>query len=392
MQHTIGLTRPVSRRKEAACPRSPEPVRSAALVLAGRIGMRLDLGTARGYAKRRSNLNTSLDALKAVPYLAVEHIGDRTVNLMPLWDGDQWHSWFLTPKGFCKLQMHDLAQGEYLAQKAADDSDVYVRFLEFAWQRASWPEAFALWRHITDDVHNLATSVAKLEYFFAYRVAAGNGVCAFVQTELEYMVVLARSMFDLLQELIARVWSRRVRLLDAAAEAHRKAHPLPAAFSKVVLRHKEQLRTAEQIVADFGVGPALGAAYASTAPFFSSLRDVRDGIVHGGKALDMIFLTEKGFCVHRSLSVLTKLGGWSVQHRYSDNLVSLLPLVAHVVCGSIGACDAVIDALATEVQFPPELAPGYRVFVRSYHNDALLRLIRVHEGGSPWSGDVETAG
>jgi len=106
----------------------------------------------------------------------------------------------------------------------------------------------------------------------------------------------------------------------------------------------------------------------------------------------MILVTEKGFCVRRDLSVLRKLGGWSDQHLYNDNLVFLLPLVAHVVCGSLDACDAIIDALARDVQFPPELAPGYCVFVRGYHNEALLRLIRVYGSGSPWSSDVATTG
>lgn len=160
---------------------------------------------------------TSLETLRGVPFLDVDHIGDRDLNLMPLWDGEQWHSWFPGPEGLVKVKIASLVQGEYLAKKADRDSDLLVRFLEFACQRASWPEVFALWRHITDDVHSLATCAAKLEFFFAQRKAAGDGVCAFVQTELEYVLVVARSVFDLMQELVARVWSRRVRLLDGAA-------------------------------------------------------------------------------------------------------------------------------------------------------------------------------
>jgi hypothetical protein len=331
-------------------------------------------------------MQVSRDAFREVPYLAAEHIGDRTVNLMPLWDGHEWHSWFPYEGRLVKLQMHGLVQGEYLAKHSEASSDLRIRVLEFAWQRASWPEAFPLWRHITDDIHNFATSVAKLEHFFAQRDAVGHGVCAFVQTELEYLLVLARSVFDLLQELISRVWSRRIRLLDPAADSRRKAHPLPLTFSKVVLRRKQHLRSAEDIVADFGVVPSLAAAYASAAGLFATLRQVRDAIVHGGRAVDMIFVTEVGFCVHRDCPLFTGLEIWSDLKKDNENLVALLPLVAHIVSGTIGACDMIVDGLSRDVQFPPEIAPDYHVYLRGFHNEALLRICKVYEGGSRWSG------
>lgn len=36
-----------------------------------------------------------------------------------------------------------------------------------------------------------------------------------------------------------------------------------------------------------------------------------------------------------------------------------------------------------------ELAPGYRVFVRGPHNDALVWVLSVSKGGSPWWSDRE---
>jgi plasmid maintenance system killer protein len=35
----------------------------------------------------------SKEELRQIPHLNVEALGDRTVNLMSLWDGEQWHSW-----------------------------------------------------------------------------------------------------------------------------------------------------------------------------------------------------------------------------------------------------------------------------------------------------------
>lgn len=98
----------------------------------------------------------------------------------------------------------------------------------------------------------------------------------------------------------------------------------------MLLRQKGQPRTAEEVFADFGVTPALGRAYADAAGFFSTLRDVRDRIVHGGKALDMIFVTDKGFCWHRDFPALSGAGAEPIEHHYNAHLVSLIPVVAQL--------------------------------------------------------------
>jgi archaeosine-15-forming tRNA-guanine transglycosylase len=115
-----------------------------------------------------------------------------------------------------------------------------------------------------------------------------------VPTELEYVLVLARSVFDLQQELIASLWSRRVRVVDSVAEARRKGRALPPSFSRMVLRDKQRVRTSDEIVAVVGLSPQLAAAYARTGTFFCGLREARDGIVHSGKSFDMIFCNGPG--------------------------------------------------------------------------------------------------
>jgi hypothetical protein len=314
------------------------------------------------------------DTLRVVPFLAVDDLGDRVVNLMPLWDGTAWHAWFPHGDRLIKMQMSGVVVGEYLAREAEAPTDLSIPFLEFAWQKASWPELSGHWRHLTDDIHNLATCVAKLEHFTAEREAIGSGASAFVQTELEYLPVLARSVFDLLQEVIARFWKHRLRLLDRAAEAERKRRELPPEFSRIVLRGKSDGRSAKEICERFRVSPTVAEAYASAGAFFSRLRDVRDNIVHGGKAIEMIFLGEDGPSIHRTTQILDALGASSVPVEGNGNLLSLWPLVAHVIFGSLASCDRIVDALARDVLFPPPLAPGYSVFLRGYHNGSLMRL------------------
>ena len=57
-----------------------------------------------------------------------------------------------------------------------------------------------------------------------------------------------------------------------------------------------------------------------------------------------------------------------------------------MILGTIDACNCLVSAFASVIQFPPEIAPGYRVYVRGPQNDALLEVLRVHAGGAPGWG------
>jgi hypothetical protein len=147
--------------------------------------------------------------LKVVSYLKTEHLGGRTVNLMPLWDGTNWQMWLPTPVGLVKGKVTDTIEGDYVAVAAAKQSDLFIPFVHLMWQRASWPEICPLIRAICDDFHNMGTSVAKLRHFFNHRSGLAHGAATrFAGTEVEYIVILTRTVFDLLQEMISIIWRR----------------------------------------------------------------------------------------------------------------------------------------------------------------------------------------
>lgn len=124
--------------------------------------------------------------------------------------------------------------------------------------------------------------------------------------------------------------------------------------------------------------------YANIAPFFFQLRNVRDNVVHGVAGVGVIFETERGFCVNPKAAPFSSFDGWRTDHYYSENLASLLPWVASTIVQTIDACGSLMDTFASVIQLPPEIAPGYRVFVRGPHTEALAELLQVHAGTSPW--------
>jgi hypothetical protein len=206
----------------------------------------------------------------------------------------------------------------------------------------------------------------------------------FAETELEYLVILTRSVFDLLQEAISLMWENHVLLLDPEQERLRKQRSLPDTFSRIVLVEKQQARTAAQIETKFGVSPTLAAAYEQVTPFFFELRRFRDRIVHSNGGSGRIYVTERGFCVSNDSTIYRQFGGWSVDHRYNENLVSVLPWMAHVILRTIGACNHLTEAFVRTITPQPPIAPGYRVFVRGPATDALINVLDVFQGGSSW--------
>jgi hypothetical protein len=219
-------------------------------------------------------------------------VGDRTVNLMPLWDGSQWSLWIPTGTGLFEMHPVDTSVIDYVAKTAARPTDLWIPFVDLMWQRASWPEICHHISAIRDDFHNMATSVAKIRHFFATRARIPRDALSyFVATELEYILTLCRSVFDLLHEAISIIWNERVLLLDEKAEQKRKRHQLTPKLSKLVLR------TQIEIESDYGLPPILAEQYAKLASFFLGLRSTRDNIVHHGHSSPTIFVTQKGFCI-----------------------------------------------------------------------------------------------
>jgi hypothetical protein len=321
-----------------------------------------------------------------MPHIDAAALQGRTMLLMPLWDGASWSMWIDAPPGqLIRIQMVEPIRSNYLATVPANKYDLQIPFVDFMWQRASWPEVARQIMGICHDFHQLATIAAKLEHLHDARQSVdANLLTSFVQSEVEQLIIVARSIFDLLQEITAHFWNDRIRLLDPAAEAARRQHKMPDTFAKIALSG-DFPRTEAEIGARYGVPPRTSAMYAKNTPFFLSLRKSRDSIVHGGSSVDHIYATEKGFCIDPRSKYY---GGfsWKPEHSYNENIVSLRPWVAHVVLRTIEACSEIISSLASEVAFPAPIAPAHQIYIRDPASKALIRLLQVDQGNLIWWG------
>ena len=169
-----------------------------------------------------------------------------------------------------KMQIVDVVSSAYVGKQSAAPQDILVPFIDLLRQRMNWPESYHFISALCDDFQNLGTSVAKLRHFTEQQGnIADDAVSAFAVTELEYIIISSRGIFDLLQEVISRLWNTRIRLLDEAAEAVRKKSKVPPSFSKMVLKDNVDVRSASYLSEKHAIPETLAAAYAKHAPFIS---------------------------------------------------------------------------------------------------------------------------
>jgi hypothetical protein len=332
----------------------------------------------------RSAINAA--EIAKLPHIDAMALQGRAMLLMPVWDGTAWNMWVDAPPGqLTKVQVVDTIRSNYLATIPADKYDLQIPFVDFMWQRASWPEVTRQIMGICHDFHQLATIAAKLEHFHEARESIdANLISSFVQSEVEQLIIVARSIFDLLQETTAHFWNDRISLLDPAAEAIRRRNKMPNTFAKFAL-NGDSPKTAAEIMNRYGIPLRTSGIYAKHAPFFLSLRASRDSIIHGGSGVDHIYATEKGFCVDPRAKYYSEFP-WKPEHYYNPNIVSLRPWIANVVLRTIEACSEIMSSLASEIPFPAPIAPAHQIYIRDPANKALIRLLRVDRGNLIWWG------
>ncbi|MFG1187347.1 hypothetical protein [Xanthobacter aminoxidans] len=329
--------------------------------------------------------------LRKIVYLDPQAVDGRSILIMPFWDGSEWHLWTEAPPGsIIKLQIVDAVHSNYIAKEPVTKSDIYIEFIDLMWQRATWPEINKLMLGIQDDFHLLATSLCKLRHFFDKKdVIDSSIISSFVKSELEYIVTVSRSVFDLIQEVIAFLWNNCITLSDLERDAIRRRHKLPDKFTKTAIRERGEAKSVEELTDKYAIPISLAEEYHRLSPFYVSLLRIRDKIIHGGGSVETVFATEKGFCVDPKAPAFSEFL-WTDEHRYNENLVSLIPWIANIIFGTIDACNRIVGSFASMIAMPREMAPGYRVFIRDPANVGLLQLADVINKKRFWWSDMTT--
>lgn len=324
-----------------------------------------------------------------IPYLAHAELPGRFITSLMFHDGD-WRVWLQTQEGrFIEARAWP-AEAFYFARTPESPEDFNSVFLNFLAQRANFRGFEILLSAIQDDIFNLSAALAKLD-LISGEENGDHGKSRMAATEVEYILLICRSLFDLLQEFLAKLWGT-VTLNDAAT----KKKALKKTFSGMTL-HANTLKSADQISKEFHLPREIAECYARHAPIFLKIREFRDNLVHRGYQVQTIFRGDDGFLIEKRLGPFIDLSIWRDNEIQENNLVPLKPALALVVNGTLAACEDFARVLMACIKFPDPVVPHMSLFMRGYFNDALMKALvdsnrRLAEGKSLFPEPKKTAG
>lgn len=287
----------------------------------------------------------------------------------------KWHLW-IAVNGELRKFIGEPVDARYFGDAPARSTDQFFEVTNLIVQHLMTSEMFRCFTGFENDVQCLAASLAKFSLFFA---AHRNGVPAsrFVQTESEYIIIVCRGMFDLLQELVSLIFK------NATHNGTRMKQLPDDSFARIAINDKVR-RTSAEIEQKYGLPTPIAQWYERHSEFFQILRDLRNKMAHGGSvAVDMVFCTDHGFAIPRSFRPYSWFYQWPTGIDLPNELVPLMPVLCSIIKRTFHACDDFARILAGHVQLPAEVFPGLRYFARGVY-DAHLAAIDGVLANSSW--------
>lgn len=315
-----------------------------------------------------------------LPYLNVEALAGRQIPLHTFHDGNRWNVWHPIEHGLLQpLQVfEDISETVYIALKPVHSSDAYFKFFNFIHKHVDIRTSLPFINALTSDIFNIGTSLKKLDLFRSLGKDLG-GRSRIVSTELEYLLVVCRSIFDLLQEIICRIW-KEIEITGSSI----KKQELTNYFSKMVLSGQEVI-SSQKIQEKYGLPPSLAIWYSECAPFFCELRNARDKIVHQPSDVPLLYIMDDGFIGVNSVSSLfSKMIDWPENALKNGTIGSLNYFIANFICKTLDACEKFAIAFIQEIDIYPDFAPNHSFFLRSHHMSSLMGIYNILEL-DPWS-------
>jgi len=323
------------------------------------------------------DFNFKLDELRKLPHAYCEDMRDRVFPLHPLLDDSgKWHLWIPQNGAIIDFSGSTPHEANYFAKAPDRTDDIIFPFLEFLEKRAFWPDILIWLTSITNDIHNLSASMAKISILFKENRKSGLDVRRMVGTEIEYIFFVCRSLFDLLQKIIKNLWRRATRCTPGLQEQN-----LPDSFGKMCLFDDKPM-SIEDIVKRRNVPSELAAFYNSNARFFEWLREYRDIIVHKDGEFNLIFIDEKGLAISNIIAPFDSMPIWSNTNTLPNDLGSLKSVVSYIISSTFDAFEDAIDFFKTKITFPADVVPNHRMYLRGVNNSYIINL--KSDISNPW--------
>lgn len=304
--------------------------------------------------------------LSEIPFLDHKQLQGRFINSLLFYSQGRWNAYFPVEGGdFVEVTIHSPAEAFYYGDSPERPTDIYLQSLNWLAQHANYVDIQRPFRGFLDDVFNMTACLAKVKHLHATRDLAGSGLSRMVVTEVEYLSFLCRSVFDLFQEMMGKLWGF---IYLGGEDAPRSKLKNKKKFSDVVIHEKRQA-TVEDIRFKTEAPDWVVQCYARSAEFFSNLRKFRDNLIHNGSQVQTIFVGESGFLIKKALAPFQGIDLWDEDERLPNDLVPLLPALDLMVSNTLSVFEDFAVTLQSHIKFEDASVPRMAVFIRSYYDE-----------------------
>jgi hypothetical protein len=297
---------------------------------------------------------TEFNKVKYINYIPTD---GRQLMLLGFYSAETSEFIMYTPDGKGNLLNFkaEPIQAEYVSNKPVEsETDIYLKHLLF--NNLSYPEICKIFTSITHDIINFGTIIHKQNIIFdctknllSSPVLVGN----IYVTEIEYLMGVLRSYFDLLHDILICLFKRN------------KLPNLPNSLGKIADADFDKIKQ------KYNLSQALIDYFSEILPLFRLCRQMRDNIYHRGIDDNLIFITKRGPGINDdyepfdSFRAFLRKDGVYQNNLIPKNIGSLFYFINLLVLFSIESSNKLADSLEKTFQLPPPILNNYNVYVRS---------------------------
>ena len=309
-----------------------------------------------------------LSQLAKIPFLSHENLPGRVLFSTLFFDGE-WHAWIEAGGQVLPTRMWP-AESIYFGTKPERETDILLHFMNLMGQQLNYLPIAKLFFGLQDDVFNISASLTKIRLLHRTRNEHKTGTSRLVASEVEYLHGVCRSIFDLWQGVIVVLWDS-ITLVDTSV----KKKQLKKSYREMVFE-SNKLRTVKEMVERFpGLPPPLADCYVRSGRFFADLRKFRDGIIHQGAGVQVIFDGQDDFMISENRVPFREMNIWNEKEKQPNGLVPLTPALGLVIYRTLEICDYFSETIGSVFKLPPPIVPNFVILLRGYFNEELARVV-----------------
>lgn len=308
-------------------------------------------------------MDVSKELIKTLPYINPIAVDEgRTIWLGPVYKGNQqWEICFPTENKLISIPAFDCSQTVYLGQEKAIELDTENELVSLIIQHLNSSQNMKCLTPIIDDLYNFETIKQKIEHYKSCDSLKGH-VNHFVITDLEYLIFVLRSFYDLNFNIAKSVLSQMINLQTNEKIIKGK---LPGSFRKIILKDNSKVFTAEEMFEKWGIPLWLGNVFASQKEFFPKLRWLRDQITHGNEVIGSIFSGENEILVSlRDKPYKSYEHIWSPELINENKLAPINIFIDYLIENALDFSNNLAISIRQNVALPSPTFPEHKIFVR----------------------------